>query len=350
LKSLSLDLGLVPALPIPEIIKRAQKAEELGFKTIWIADEVYTHDAWITMSRIAMETEKIKLGPGVTPAYMRYPSFVAQSLATLDEVSGGRTVFGIGVGALQMLAQHHIKPSKPITTLRESIEIIRRLLDGETVNFTGEVFKVKDLAINIKPKRRIPIYIGAIAGPKTMILAGEIADGIMTEFGCTPEYFTYVRNNVKKGLSRAGRTLTDFQFLGGALFATAKTTEEARDIIRPCLAFWGWVLPKIVFEVSRIDMEKIETVHNFILKGNIHSAIKSTDDELIDKLTLSGTPDEIVERIEKAFLPYGFDQIKLMIFDSTTYREMMGIEHKTPSFMEQMKAVNREILPHFEGA
>src|SRR5919108_3289925 len=136
------SLQLIPEQPAAELLAAAKVADGLGYHACYSADEIYHKDAWILLGAIAADTTRIRLGPCVVPVFLREPTQVAQSAATLDELSGGRAEVVLGIGNLAMLEQHGIEwqGTRPIGRLREAHRVIRTLLDEGRIDFEGEFF------------------------------------------------------------------------------------------------------------------------------------------------------------------------------------------------------------------
>ena len=163
-----------------QIIERIKVAEEVGVETVFTA-ETWGRDQFSLLTQIALQTSKIKLGTGIAPVYGRSPGVLAMTAATLDELSGGRVVLGLGTSGARVIEHWHgEKFSKPIRRTREYVEIINLMLSGEKVFYDGEIFKLeRGFKLLFEPVRKhIPIFVASIS-PKSMESVGEVADGWM---------------------------------------------------------------------------------------------------------------------------------------------------------------------------
>jgi alkanesulfonate monooxygenase SsuD/methylene tetrahydromethanopterin reductase-like flavin-dependent oxidoreductase (luciferase family) len=163
-----------------ELIKKVQIAEEVGVETVFTA-ETWGRDQFSLLTQLALATSKIKLGTGIAPVYGRSPGVLAMTAATLDELSGGRVVLGLGTSGARVIEHWHGQPfSKPIQRTREYIEIINMIVSGEKVFYEGEIFKLqRGFKLLFEPVRKhIPIYVASIS-PKSMESVGTVADGWM---------------------------------------------------------------------------------------------------------------------------------------------------------------------------
>lgn len=162
-------------------LELVRAAEELGFHGCFLGDDVTLRDAWVMAGAAAQETSTIRIGFSVTHAYLREPSLIAQGLATLDELSGGRVEAAIGLGSLDTLGRHRIpwRGQRPVARMNEAVTVIRALLDEGEVTFDGEFFGYSGVVIGVRPvQERVPLLIGAMGGPRTFHLASAIGDGV----------------------------------------------------------------------------------------------------------------------------------------------------------------------------
>src|SRR3954452_20719071 len=202
------SLQLIPEQSAEQLLAAAQAADELGYHACYSADEIYHKDAWLLLVAAAARTERIRLGPCVAPIYMRDPTYVAQLAATLDELSGGRAEVVLGIGNLAMLEQYGIewRGTRPIGRLREAHRVIRVLLDDGSIDLRGDFFQYAGVTTAARPvQEHLPVKLGAMGGPRSMELAGEIADGLHTACAYSPEALRYAVEHFTEGAHRAGR-------------------------------------------------------------------------------------------------------------------------------------------------
>ncbi len=175
--------GMIPDNPIPELIETIELADELGFYGCYSADEIYTKDLWQVFAVAAATTTRIRFSPDVTHVILKEPTIIAQQVATLDEITGGRAEVVFSIGNIAMLEQYHIKwrGTRPMARLREAHRVIRTLLDEGRIGFQGEFYNYSGVITAARPvQERVPVKIGAMGGPRSFELAGEIADGMHT--------------------------------------------------------------------------------------------------------------------------------------------------------------------------
>ena len=165
------------AYPVSRVAELGALCERLGFDSYWIADQRWMRDVWVSLSATALRTSRIQLGTRVTDPYVRHPALTAVAVASLDELSGGRAILGLGAGG-SGFREMGIERTKPVTALREAIELIRRLLAGEEVDYAGELVRFRRGALEFATRRDIPVVVVA-RGPRILELGGRVADGVM---------------------------------------------------------------------------------------------------------------------------------------------------------------------------
>jgi F420-dependent oxidoreductase-like protein len=299
-------LGLTAGQQI-ELVKEAEAA---GFDSVWAA-EAYGSDAATVLAWIAAQTEKIKLGSAIFQMPARSPAMTAMTAATLDQISDGRVILGLGSSGPQVAeGWHGQRFPKQLQRTREYVEILRKALARERLEYDGEIYTLplpdgpgKALKLTIAPVQdQIPIYIAAI-GPKNTQLAGEIADGWIPLF-FSPEHVSDAKALLEEGAGRSGRSLDDFQISPSVQVRIDDDVDAARDAMRPFLAlyvggmgsreknFYNALVRRYGFE------DAAEEVQNLYLEGKKEEAAAALPDELIDSTTLVGPRDKIAERLQ----------------------------------------------------
>lgn len=323
-------IELVPSSPISEIVNLSIHAEGLGFNYIWITDHFNNRNVYVTLTSIALNTRKIMLGPGVTNPYVISPIWTASAVASLDEVSNGRAVLGIGAGDRATLEKISIVWRKPLSTIKESVEIIRRLLRGEVVTYSGEIFKVSGAALSYKPIHEIPIYIGAQA-PKMLQLAAMLGDGILIN-ASNPKDYEYAVNIIRKG---ARERMEKLDIVAYTSFSIDRDRAAARKTARPIVAFIVAGAPEEVLNRHGIDVEKAKAIGENISKGRFRDAFSIVTDDMIDAFSISGSPSDCIEVLNR-LVKLGVTQI---VFGSP-----IGKDKKAA-----LELIASDIIPHFKS-
>jgi F420-dependent oxidoreductase-like protein len=295
----------------PEQLALVREAESLGFDSVWAA-EAYGSDAATVLAWLAGQTEKIKLGSAIFQMPARSPAMTAMTAATIDQISNGRMLLGIGSSGPQVAEGWHGQPfAKQLQRTREYVDIVRMALARQRVEYSGDSYVLpipngpgKALKLMIAPvQEKIPIYIAAI-GPKNTALTGEIADGWIPTF-FSPEYMQEARKLLDEGASRRedGKLPDDFDIAPTVAIAIDDDLERARDAVRPLIALYVGGMgsrDKNFYNqlVSRYGFEDAaKNVQDLYLDGKKDEAAAALPDELIDQTTLVGPADRIRERM-----------------------------------------------------
>jgi F420-dependent oxidoreductase-like protein len=286
-----------------------QEAERLGFDSVWAA-EAYGSDAATVLAWLAAGTSKIKLGSAIFQMPGRSPAMTAMTAATIDELSGGRMVLGIGSSGPQVAeGWHGQRFAHQLQRTREYVAVVRKALARERLEFKGQTLELplpdgpgKALKLMIAPvQERIPIYLAAI-GPKNTALAGEIADGWIPTF-FSPEHVADFRALLQEGATRSGRSLEGFDIAPTVQAYVSDDREMARNLMRPVLALYigGMGSRKQNFYNSLVQRYGFESaareIQDLYLEGKKAEAGDALPDELIDTVTLCGPRDVVRDRI-----------------------------------------------------
>ena len=286
-----------------------QEAERLGFDSVWAA-EAYGSDAATVLAWLAAGTSKIKLGSAIFQMPGRSAAMTAMTAATIDELSGGRMVLGIGSSGPQVAeGWHGQRFARQLQRTREYVDVVRMALARDRVEYHGETIELplpdgpgKALKLMIAPKQeRIPIYLAAI-GPKNTALAGEIADGWIPTF-FSPEHVAELRALLQEGAARAGRSLDQFDMAPTVNAHVSDDIEAARNLMRPILALYigGMGSRKQNFYNQLVQRYGFETaaqeIQDLYLDGKATAAAAAIPDELIDMVSLCGPSDAVRDRL-----------------------------------------------------
>jgi len=219
--------------------------------------------------------------------------------ATLDEVSRGRILLGLGTGEQSWMEKQGIESKRPMTAVSEYVTIIRRLMTGQLTTFTGEVFRISQTKLRFKPKRQVPIYIAA-RGPKMLQLAGKIANGVLCAEGLwTPEHVEWIIKNVKMGAEAGGRDARQVEIASYVIVAASNDQDRARkDAKRAVFSLLIRGLLDQQVERIRLYSPEVAKLFEHWRKTN-HKSYTSIPDELITKLAIYGTTKECAKKISE---------------------------------------------------
>ncbi len=326
-------IEFVPYISTLDIAYYSRMAEELKFDNIWITDHYNNRNIYVTLTHVALYTNKITLGAGVTNPYHINPAVIASSIATINEIGGGRTILGIGAGDKTTLAGLGIERKKSLSALRESVAIIRQLWAGKTVQHDGEVFKMPNAKLGFKTGQIMPIYLAA-QGPKMTELAAEIAEGVLIN-GSHPQDFVFAEKMLKKGSMKSQRVITPPNFDVGAytVFSMDKNREKAVKAARVPVAY---VVAGSLQEVlDRHDVNKAlsDKIGEELRKGNINEAKELVNDDMMDLFAVIGDVNECIDKIE-SLIKAGVSQL------------IVGTPIG-PNIVKAIKTIGKNIIPVF---
>jgi F420-dependent oxidoreductase-like protein len=306
---LGVQIGWTPSLTREDLVEIVLEAERLGFDSAW-AGEAYGTDAPTILAWIAAQTQSIRIGSSIFQMPGRSPAMTAMTAATLDQLSGGRMILGLGASGPQVAEGWHGQRFNPqIQRTREYVTVVRQALARERVEIQGETIQLplpdgpgRALKLTVAPvQERLPIYLGAM-GPNNVRLAGEIADGWMPLL-FSPEHIGDFRVLLEEGAARSGRSLDGFEIAPGVTTLVDDDLEAARNAMRPVLALYlGGMGPRdgnfYNDLVRRYGFEDAaREVQDLFLDRKRDEAMAALPDELIDQLALCGPPDRVRERL-----------------------------------------------------
>lgn len=280
-------------------------AEQKGFEAVWQAESRLVRDAIVPMAAYAAVTEKIKIGSGVINNWTRNIGLLAATYLTLDDLAPGRIICGIGAWWDPLAKNVGIERRKPLTAMRETVETLRRLLNLERVTFHGEFVHVDGIELDVvhgrREPRNVPIMIGA-TGDKMMELAGEISDGVVLNYCVPPEYNDRALELIQHGAKKVGRSLEDVDRPQLVVCSVDYDREVAIDNTRQLLTQYLAQQPHIA-KASGVSNEVVAEIQSILgwpaTKEQIQQAKHLVPEELIDRITASGTPDEAQAKVEE---------------------------------------------------
>ncbi|AEA46824.1 5,10-methylenetetrahydromethanopterin reductase [Archaeoglobus veneficus] len=324
-------IEFVPNVRYYELEYYSKLAEDNGFGYVWITDHYNNRNVYAMLTLIALKTQNMRIGAGVANPYHTHPAIIASAIATVNEISGGRAVLGIAAGDRVTLERIGVKWEKPLSKIKEAVEVIKALHTGKPVNYDGDFFRMQGARLDFKAGR-IPIYVGA-QGPKMLKLAAEIGDGVLIN-ASHPKDFEVARQNIEEGLKDKNK---DFDVVAYASLSVDKNGEKAKDAAKIVVAFIVAGSPDIVFErhgISQEDVMRVKTaLNNAFTKGDWKSVHEAVTEEMVDIFSISGTPDEVIERIEE--------------LSKVGVTQVVAGSPLGPNKAKAIKIMGREIIPGF---
>jgi 5,10-methylenetetrahydromethanopterin reductase len=298
-------LYLQDAHPIREGMKLTQFAEKHGFEAVWQAESRLVRDAIVPMAAFAAVTERIKIGSGVINNWTRNIGLLAATFLTLDDLAPDRVICGIGAWWDPLAKNVGIERRKPLLAMRETLEVMRRLLAMENVTFHGEFHHVKGIELDVVHGRREPrnvsLMIGA-TGMKMMELTGEIADGVVLNYCVPPEYNDPAIEHLRIGAQRGGRNFDEIDRPQLVVCSVHQDKATALDGARALLTQYLAQQPHIA-KASGVGADVVRQIQNILgwpaTKEQIQQAMRFVPDELVQRITASGKPEEVKTKVRE---------------------------------------------------
>lgn len=315
-------VGMAPVEPLKKVVATAKLAEELGFEYVVHADQRFAgeKDVFVTLAADALNTSRVKLGPCVSDPFSRIPALLAVAIASLDELSGGRAVLGLGAGG-SGFAQLHLERKHVNQAIREAIVMIKALLAGDVVNFDGQLFKLTDAQLKFTARRDIPVYL-ATRSPMNLELAGELADGALIATYVSRDQLKFAVDRVRAGAEKAGRKLEDVKLISWVYtsisddghqavenvryFVTQAIINTAPEAYPTILAGFHPDLPAFLSKCRDGGREGIEAAY----KDRTYMT-----EDVIKRFSVAGTAEDCVAKIRE-ISSFGIDDIWLRCFSA----------------------------------
>lgn len=284
-----------PGRSLQGAIERVQLAESLGYEAVYTT-HIAAHESLTVLTAYALSTSKIRLGTGVVPIYSRTPATMAQTAATIDDLSGGRLTLGLGVShRVTVEGWHGQSIDRPVKEMREYVAIVRAILRGEDPP-TGEKWRSSFHLVGLLPRPQLPIYVAALS-PAMLRLAGEIADGVMLWL-CNP---TYIREvvipEVRRGRERAGKTLEGFDVVAAVPAACTEESDQALSSLRrDLLPYFGLPFYRAMIERSGFgsDIEAFDAA-----VGDVEAMQAAISDAFLSELSAIGDAKTVRDSMER---------------------------------------------------
>ncbi|MFA9405200.1 MAG: LLM class flavin-dependent oxidoreductase [Anaerolineales bacterium] len=298
-------LYLQDAHDLREGLDYVRYAEEKGFDAVWQAESRLVRDAIVPMAAYAAVTEKITIGSGVINNWTRNIGLLASTYLTLDDLAPNRIICGIGAWWDPLAKNVGIERRKPLLAMKETIEVFRRLLNMEQVTFHGEFHQVDGIELDVvhgrREPRNVPVYIGA-TGPKMMELTGEIADGVVLNYCVPPDYNNQAMERLEVGAKRAGRSVDDLDRPQLVVCSVDMDEDKALDTSRELLTQYLAQQPHIA-KASGVSQDIVDEIQAILGWPATHEQIVQAKhlvpDELVTRITASGTPEQAKAKVQE---------------------------------------------------
>ncbi len=311
-------IELVPDRPVMQIVELAQLAEQSGFDNIWVTDHYNNRNLWCTLTTIALNTRRVFIGPGVTNPYHTNPALSAAAAVTLNEISNGRAVVGLGAGDRVTLETLGIDWRLPVTAVMEGLMAIRALTSGEQYTMKGRVFSFRNTRLDIFKRNkasssqasqyslvpsihgqpeRIPLYAG-VQGPQMLRRVSTIVDGVLIN-ASHPKDFSLAVKIIRESAQEAGRDPQHIDIAAYTVFSMAESREQALSgHARLIIAYVVAGASESALNRHNIDVEDSQQIARELARGDFKKAQELVTDDMIESFAIVGDKTQCISRIE----------------------------------------------------
>lgn len=301
----SVALYLQDAHDLRDGLDFVKYAEQKGFDAVWQAESRLVRDAIVPMAAYAAVTEKIKVGSGVINNWTRNIGLLAATFLTLDDLAPNRVICGIGAWWDPLAKNVGIIRNKPLNAMRETVMVMKKLLNMERVTFHGEFVHVDGIELDVvhgrREPRNVPVYIGA-TGDQMMEMTGEICDGVVLNYCVAPEYNLKAMDLLDRGAKKAGKRVYDLDRPQLVVCSVDHDHDKAIDYTRELLTQYLAQQPHIA-KASNVSADVVAEIQSILGWPATHEQIQKAKhlvpEELINRITASGTPEEARAKVEE---------------------------------------------------
>lgn len=317
-----------------ELIRLAVAAEVAGFDSVWFPHDPFMRNTWVLTSAVAAATTRLKIGSVGTNPYTTDPSEIASYIATLDELSGGRALLGLGMHTQAMVQWTGIDTGDYQSRTREAVGLVRRLLNGEVAEHDGTSFHWSPQCyLRFEPRRSsVPIYVAAF-GDDFQELSGQIGDGSLPMI-TPPASAACVVPPILRGVRRSGRDPEEFTLSGCAWLSLSETRKAAADNMRKMVAYFGPYLEGPALATIGLTPEDMQPLRRLVDARAYEAAYERVSDRMLE-LGIVGAPPDIIQQIER-ISDMGVNEINL--------GGPLG-----PDPDEAIRLLGRDVIPYFRG-
>ena len=315
-----------------ELIRLARLAEDAGFDSVWFPHDTFMHNTWVLTTAAAEATSRISIGTVGTNPFTCNPCEIATYAATVDDLSGGRFILGLGLHTEKMVEWTGIDASAYLQCTREAVDIVRRLIQGETVDYRGEIFQwTEQCYMRMDVLRRdMPVYVAGF-GAEYLQLSGEIGDGSLPMI-TPPEGADYMVRNIRRGAERSRADRSSHIISGCGWLSLSESRRDATDVMRKMVAYFGPYLEEPALNTIGLTTRDMQPLGEKIAAGDYEGAWAEVTDDMI-KLGVSGTPADVIEQVER---------LAEMGIDEVSFGGPLG-----PDPEQAIRLMGEQVMPHF---
>jgi len=305
-------IGISSRFSLEETIDTIEMLDNARIRSVLVEDEATYYSVYALLALAAKRTNNIMIGTGVTNPLTRHPVITASAIATIDEISSGRALLGLGAGGTATMVALGVDVKRPVGKLKVVVPIIRQLLSGESVTISGGSFPMQDVRLGISQGRRIPIYIAG-RGPRILEAGGLLADGVIAGAGLfTPKAMEYARNNIMRGARESGRDLKEIDIVAWAYTSVSDVREKAVEPVARFAYLTVRSAPIEVWQPTGLDTSFAEKIKSEAVP-ELHQIAGRTPKSVLNQFGVAGTPSDCCRRIEE-MQEAGINHLGLLIF------------------------------------
>ncbi|RQG94889.1 LLM class flavin-dependent oxidoreductase [Natrarchaeobius chitinivorans] len=311
---------------------------ELAYDNLLVGDERLYHNTYTYLALAAANTERVGLGTGVTNPYTRHPALTASAIATVDELSDGRAMLGLGAGSPIVLDPLGYDQSDPIGTVRDAVKIISNTLDGEEASISRPEFALEDTGIDVEPVSDVPVYVAG-RGPAILGLGGFRGDGVIAGAGlASVAGMEYAYEHIEKGASKADREVDDLDVVCWAFLSVAEDRETAIDGVNPLVARIVNKAPLKALTAIGIDeadarrVKELEAPHE-LLPAEIREYVPAA---VTEQFSIAGTPEECRDHVDR-LREIGVDHVGLLAFENDVHSYGQNLEMFSEEVIDRLE-------------
>ncbi|GEM_PF-502231 len=337
-----------PIYPLAYSLEVFRAAEELGFHACYCADAYRFKDPWTVLAAAAVHTRRIRLGPSATHVFLRDPTLIAQSLATLDELSEGRVEAVVSFGGPALLRRYHVQwqGTRPVERVKEALQVMRSFLDSGQCDHQGRFFRYAALATLSRPvQAHLPLMMASTGGKLAMRTAGEVADGAHVLLARSRRAWEYAWEQVRAGARRAGRDDGSLDMAAVQIVVCSQDGEAAHELARLFVATYLPIVPDVLAELNGIPPERLVPVREAFARGDVVQMVSLATRDLTDRIAIAGTPEECLHELREHVLASGARHLVLMVVGPRYAQTTFGLTvDGVPEIADQLRLLAERVL------
>jgi 5,10-methylenetetrahydromethanopterin reductase len=297
--ALTFGFAHVPSEHYRRHVDLVLEAERLGFDYAWMPDQTFYRDPYVILTALALATDRIALGLGVTNPYTRHPAMAGRAIASIEECAPGRVALGIGAGNVRELLQPlGLDFDSPAARCREMVELVKKELDGSQngAGYVGSHYRMDGARLQFPVERRIPVYLAG-RGPRVLEAAGAVADGVLVGGLCSPVGIRYALDRITTGADTRRRNVAEIDVASWVTVYLTDDPEAARARVRPMVGHIIGGAPDSVLRAVGLPVELTARLKADYRAGGSEAAAAHVTDECIDAFAVVGDAAFVIERI-----------------------------------------------------